>query len=234
VASASVVLVVILLGGLWAALYMRQLRLRSQAEALLADVQRIQVGTTSSADAQALVARWYQLGAVETDCRPDGCTSLIRLQHALPRVLTGDSDTGSNNLLARMADHLGLRNAAAGAGVRYKNGVVTGKGFSVEVTLPRRDWFARGAFVPDLLVLSDEQVGFTETELQHVVPTHPYRIVRRLKGPYGLRINFMPQEPADQKAQYMDFRFACITQLAPCHQESEILPAASELAKQVF
>jgi hypothetical protein len=44
----------------------------------------------------------------------------------------------------------------------------------------------------------------------------------------------MPQEPAAQKQKYMDFRLNCIAQFSPCLQESEILPAASELANQVF
>jgi hypothetical protein len=127
-----------------------------------------------------------------------------------------------------------LRNAAVLAGLRYKSGVVTGKSFSVEVMLPFRDWWTHKAFIPDLAVSSNEDLDFTQTELEHVVPTHPYRVVRRIKSPYGLRIHFMPQEPAAQKSQYMDFRLSCVTQFSPCHRESDIFPAASELANQVF
>jgi hypothetical protein len=171
---------------------------------------------------------------VETTCSAGECTSFIRLKHALPAALTGYANPAANNLLARMTDHLGLRNAVVSAGLSYKNGTVTGKGFSVELMLPFRDWWTRGVFVSELAVFSDEKVGFTEPELAHVVPTHPYRTVRRIKGPYGLRITYMPQEPEAQKTQYMDFRLKCITQFAPCHDESDILPAASELVNQVF
>ncbi|HEY3704674.1 MAG TPA: hypothetical protein VGL22_06395 [Terracidiphilus sp.] len=225
---------VLLLCSGWAAIQLRQRILRSRAEALLLDIQRLQVGESSTTQAQSVIARWYQWGPVETECGAGECTSFIRLQHALPAFLTGFSNPTANNLLARMADHLGLRNAAVRAGLRYKGGVVTGKGYSVEVMLPLRDWWTRNAFTPELAVFSDETEEFTETELAHIVPTHPYRTVRRIKSPYGLRINFMPQEPAAQKQQYMDFRLSCLTRFSPCQSESNILPAASELVNQVF
>jgi hypothetical protein len=44
----------------------------------------------------------------------------------------------------------------------------------------------------------------------------------------------MPKEPADQKRRYMDFHFSCFTRFSPCRQESDILPAASELVNEVF
>jgi hypothetical protein len=225
---------VALLCGSWTALYLQQRTLRLRAEALFADVQRIQMGKSSTADAQSVVSRWYQWGTVETRCAADGCASVVYLRRRLPGVLTGYSNPVAGNLLARMTDHLGLRNSAAGAAVKYKDGVVTGKAFSLEVTLPFRDWYARGAYVPDLTVSSNETASFTEAELAHVVPTYPYRVVRRMKGPWGLMISFMPQEPAAEKEKYMDFRFSCITQFSPCQSEREILPAASELVNQVF
>jgi hypothetical protein len=234
VALAAAALVA-LFSGVWPTLYVQQRTLRSRAEALFADLQTIEVGTSSSADAQSIASKWYQWGPVETNCGADGCSSTIRLRHMLPGVLTGFGNRKANNLMARITDHLGLRSARVSAALKYKDGIVTGKAFSVEVTLPFDDWFAReGALVPELAVFSNETTAFTQAELEHVVPTYPYRVVRRIKGPYGLRITFMPQELASRKAKYMDFRLNCITQFSPCRQESEILPAASELLNQVF
>ncbi|UWZ82764.1 hypothetical protein [Occallatibacter riparius] len=223
-----------LLCGTWVALYVQQRTLQSRAETLLAAVQRVKLGTTSSADAQAVIATWYQFGPVGTTCGPDGCSSVIRLRHTLPGPLTRHGERPANNQLAGLADHLGLRGSAVSAGLKYKNGVVTGKAFSVEVMLPFRDWLVRGEFVPNLAVLSNETAAFTEDELQHVLPTRPYCVVRRMKGPGSLSISFMPQEPADRQAQYMDFRLSCISQFTPCNQESQILPAASELVNETF
>jgi hypothetical protein len=226
---------VALLSSSWTLLYLQQRTLRLRAEALFADVQRIQVGNSSTADAQSVLSNWYRWGTVETRCGADGCSSLVYLRRRLPGVLTGYGNPVAGNLLARMTDHLGLRNSAVGAALQYKNGVVTGKAFSLEVMLPFRDWYAReGAYVPELTVSSNETASFTEAELAHVVPTYPYRVVRRMKGLYGLKISFMPQEPAAEKEKYMDFRFSCITQFSPCQSESEILPAASELMNRVF
>jgi hypothetical protein len=159
---------------------------------------------------------------------------VIRLKHTLPGPLTGYGDPAANNLLARTTDHLGLRSASVSAGLKYRNGVVTGKAFSVKVMLPSRDWFTGGAFVPDLVVLSNETAAFTQDELEHVIPTHPYRVVRRIKDLSGLSIDFMPKEPADQKQRYMDFHLSCFTRFSPCRRESDILPAASELVNEVF
>jgi hypothetical protein len=226
--------VVALFCGAWTTFYVQQCTLRSRAESLLAGLQRIEVGASSSADAQSVVASWYQWGAVETVCSASGCSSVIRLKHTLPGLLTGYGNPTANNLLARITDHLGLRNAGVSAGLKYKNGVITGKALSVQVMLPSSGWFTGGAFVPDLVVLSNETAAFTQDELEHVSPTHPYRVVRRIKDLSGLSINFMPKEPADQKQRYMDFHLSCFTRFSPCRQESDILPAASELVNEVF
>ena len=226
--------IVALLCGAWAALYLQQRTLQSRAESLLAAVQRVDVGATTSADAQAIIATWYRWGTVDTTCAADGCSSVILLRHKLPGPLARHGDTAANNQLAALADHLGLRGAAVSAGLKYKNGVVTGKAFSVDVMLPFRDWFVRGQFIPNLAVLSNETDAFAKDELQHVLPTRPYCVVHRIKGLAGLSISYIPQEPAAQKKSYMDFRLSCISQFTPCSQESQILPAASELVNETF
>jgi hypothetical protein len=118
------------------------------------------------------------------------------------------------------------------AGFKFKGDLVTGRGFSEQVTLPVRDWYARqGTYVPELMVSVDENFDFTLAEQAQVKADDPFRVVRPMNGPYGMLVNFTPQESDVEKKRLMAFRFDCITQFSPCLDEREILPAVSGLPR---
>jgi hypothetical protein len=216
---AAVILVPLVCGG-WVGMLISQRILRSRAESMLADLQLIHVGTSTREEAQDVISKWYGWGVLSTTCSGDECATFLRLKHTLPAGV------------ARIVDHLGGRNSMVGAGFRYKGDTVTGKGFSEQVALPMGDWYARGgAYVPELLVSVDEDLDFTPAEQDEVQAGDPFRVVRTHKGPYDVRINFTPQEAEGEKQKLMAFRFSCLTQFLPCHDESEILPAVGELRR---
>jgi hypothetical protein len=95
-------------------------------------------------------------------------------------MLQGNPDKKVPRWLPTVIDIIGLRSAAVGAGFTEEHGVVTEKGFSVEVGLPVREWFNRGgAYVPELAVSADEVSKFRDIEEKfYVRPSHPSRIAR--------------------------------------------------------
>src|SRR5581483_8628822 len=182
------VILVPLVCGAWVGMLISQRILRSRAESMLADLQSIHVGTSTREEAQDVIAKWYGWGVLSTTCNGEECVNFLRLRHTLPAGV------------ARIVEHLGGRNSMVGAGFKYKGDTVTGKGFSEQVALPRSDWYARGgAYVPELFVSVDEDLDFTPVEQVQVQARDPFRVVRKDKGPSGVRINFTPQEAEAEK-----------------------------------
>jgi len=228
--------VLLLLGAAWIFAEGLQWLLRWRAEKLLADVQSLQVNHSTSAEVQALLNKWSRWGETQTSCREDTCEYFLTMRHFLPTVLRGNADEEANNWLPMLTDLIGLRSAIAGAGFSAEHGVVTAKGFSLMVHLPVRDWFLRGgAYVPDLAVSSSEVSKFRDYEDKYYVrQSHPSRMARSMKGPYGMLINFKPEESAAEKAALMNFQFSCLTQFFPCRSEREILPEGWQMLEERY
>jgi hypothetical protein len=197
---------------------------------MLADVQSIQVGVSSEASAQSILHKWGRWGEIQTYCSSGECQTFVVLRSILPSALNGFDHPEGKNRLPRLMDNLGLRSAVVGAGFWCKNGVVTREGFSEDVTLPVRDFFARGsAYVPELVVSSTEEIAFRDFEQIHARPEHPSWFARTMKGPYGRILTFTSQDDPAHLRALMDFRFSCITRFSPCHDESEILAEAADV-----
>jgi hypothetical protein len=125
---------------------------------------------------------------------------------------------------------IGLRSVWVQGGIRVRNGVVTDRTFLEDISLPVGAWFDRdGAFVPDLLVVSSERSSFSKN---YLVSPYPHRVAGNLKGPYGVKITFSPDERAEMREALMDFRLNCITRFSPCLRESEILPESLKLLEE--
>ncbi len=209
---------------------------RWRAERMLAGVQSLKVNQSSSAEGQSLLLKWSHLGEVQTYCHDDACSHFVIVRHVLPKILQGNSDENTNNSLPMLIDLIGLRSAVVGAGFSEKYGVVTEKGFSEDVYLPVRNWFARGgAYVPDLVVSANEVSKFHDFEEEYYVgPSHPFRMAHYMKGPYGVIVKFKPDETMPEQAALMNFQFSCITQFFPCRSEREILPEGWQLLQEKY
>ncbi len=217
----------------WALAEASQRLLRWEAQRLLRDVKSIQVGHSTLAEAQSILGKGKGWGTVEQGCyggNDSTCYFYVLIRSRLPQVLRGNPEDGANNWLPRIIDRLGLRDSAVGAQVNTEHGVVVARSYWEEVELPVRDWYLRGgAYVPSLAVSSEEVLRFREYEQQLVAPSHPLRVARRFKGPYGLNVIFLTGESEPERAKLMDFRFSCITQFVSCTNEREILLSGAQL-----
>jgi hypothetical protein len=215
----------VLLAAVWASAEGAQWLLRWRAQHLLADIRSLDVNRSGWSDAQRVMNKWKSYAVITGPCTADACTYRVDLLQILPQMFIGYPDKGVKNWLPRLVDQTGLRSAAARGGFTVEHGVVTSKWFAEQVAAPVRNWFLRdGAYVPDLAVSSGEFLGFAAGATG---PTpHPYRRVLNFKGPYGITVQFLPQEDTSEQAALLDFHFSCITQFTPCETEGEILPAA--------
>jgi hypothetical protein len=230
----AVVATILLLGSAWAFEYVAQWLLRLHGQTMLADIRSLKVGQSTSADAHRLLRKWGRWGEIQTSCHGDTCQHLVVARHTLPSMVHGNPYEGANNSLPMLIDLTGLRSAAVSAGFSEQNGVVTEKGFSEDVDLPARDWYVReGAYVPDLLVSANAVSKFRDYEREsYVGASHPSRIARSMKGPWGLIVKFIPDESSSEQSALMDFRFSCITQFFPCQSEREVLPEGWQMVRQ--
>lgn len=218
----------------WAVGEVLQWRMRWRAEKLLDDVRSLQVNRSTDAEARALLQKWSKWGPVQTYCYEGDCNSYVVLKRWMPQFLQKKPVGQAPHWLVSLIDLTGLRDSGFIVGFNTKKGLVTGTGFTESIGLPVRDWYSRdGAYVPDLMVFSGEATEFHDHEREaYVRPSHPHRIARRMKGPYGVSVKFTPEETPAEKAALMDFRFNCVTQFIPCRDESEILPEGVRLLDQ--
>lgn len=199
--------------------------LRWRGERLLKDIASVNVGVCNYEDAKVVLRKWGKVGSVEESCSGDICGAWVTIVHRMPEFLSGDPNGNARNRLVRVLDHLGLRNESVGAGFRTEHGIVTTRGFGEIAGLPVRNWYVRGgAYVPELLVSSDEASHFTEYQTPYLKPGRPNRMAKFMKGPYGLEITYTPDESPAERAALMDFRFSCLTKFIPCESEGQILP----------
>ncbi len=222
-------IVLVLLAAVWVTGETSQWLLRRHAEKLLADVRALEVNHSGWSDAQQTMSEWGRSGAPTGNCTAEKCTYRIDLLQTLPQILQGYPGGGAANWLPRALGHLGLRGAAVRAGFTVENGVVKEKWFGEQVTLPVRDWSRSDNYVPFLSVSSRASAKFHD-RVRDPDQTFPNRLARAY--PYGLNASFSPDEEAAEQALLMDFRFSCITQLAPCEDVSSILPEAWRTLQQ--
>ena len=221
----------LLIGAAWIVAKSSQLVFRNRAEKLFADFQTIEVGRSSATDAQALVRKWVRYGSVISNCDENLCRTSLSMIQMLPASFCGQPDGGFRNIPALMADFLGFRNEGAGFEFSTENGVVTQKGFGLDVALPVVEWYWwNHSYIPDLAVWSSEVTKFREGE--HPDASDPFRIARNVSGVYGMQITFTPEETAAEQAELMHFRFSCLTQFLPCQKLGEILPEGWRILKQ--
>ncbi len=199
------------------------------AQHLLADIRSLDVNHTTWSDAAPIMQRWSRWGSAKAGCSEAACEYRITLAQALPPFLIGSPDATAKNLLPRLMDHIGLRTAAVRAGLTVEHGIITSKWFGEQVTLPVRNWNATDDYVPYLSVASTETSHFHEHTAGNALP-HPNRMTQHVKT--YLEISDSPKEDPFQRSVLMAFRFNCITQLHPCENEADILPAGLNLIQE--
>ncbi len=199
--------------------------LRLRAQHLLTDIRSLDVNHSGWPDAQKVMTKWGSYAVHTGPCTTESCTYRVDMLQVLPQMLIGYPDVGVKNYLPRIVDHTGLRSVAARGGFTVEHGIVTSKWFAEQVALPVREWGEPGAAaITDLAVSSGEFLDFPQSAAGS--PLHPYRRIRDWKGPYGVTVQFVPQEDSSEQSLLMDFRFSCLTQFSPCLNHGDILPEA--------
>jgi hypothetical protein len=221
--------VLLVLFATWAWGEAAQWLFRWHAQHLLADIRSLDVDRSTWSDARPVMHKWIQDSTPKGACTQDACNFEIDLVQTLPPILVGNPTAGAHNWLPRLVDHLGLRNAAARAGLTIEHGVVTTKWFGEQVTPPLRDWHASVNYIPYLSASSEETSHFHQIAGGQKL-LHPNRMVQH-KGSY-VAVTFAPDEDPAERATLMDFRFTCITRLNPCETQADILPEALQMLQE--
>ena len=190
----------ILVGLAWLTAKSSQWVFRFRAEALFRDLQTLQVGVSSSADTEVLLRKWRQYGHPLGNCYGELCRTSLSITHILPEPFRGQPDGGIRNVLPILADFLGFRNEGIGIDFVTKNGLVTQKGFGMDVALPVVEWFMWDkSYIPDLAVWSSEVSKFDERNKYNA--PHPFRNARQIRGIYGMQVTFLPEETPNERAE---------------------------------
>jgi hypothetical protein len=215
----------------WITAKTSQYRFRRRAERLFADFQLIQVNRASTAETRSLIRQWDRYGSVTNNCDGLTCRTRLYIDQTLPAFFCGQPEEGIKNIPAILADFLGFRNEYAGFEFTTESGVITQKGFGLDVALPVVEWhWWNNSYIPDLVVWSTEKTKFPESTPLN--PSHPFRIARNIRGVYGMQITFTTGEIAAKQAELMHFRFSCLTQFLPCQNFGEILPEGWRMLQQ--
>jgi len=219
----------------WLAMEARQRLFRARAEALLADIKSLELNRSSWSDTQRLMTRWGKCGGSYGNCDPENCSYSIRIYH-LPLVHPSFVFEEGPHIGARILELAGLRSAVVTAGFHVVHGVVTDKGFGVEVALPVNQWINPGgsfwvkdevgsSYWPSLDVAFLEGAKLGQSN-PFTIAKHPNRgfVQRRIR----LEASFTPEESQEEQAALTDFHFDCITRWTPCTSRRELLPRAEE------
>lgn len=203
-----------------------------RAERLFADFRSLQINGSSS-DAESLSHKWSQYGRTIKNCDGDLCRTSFSMYLILPSLLYGQDDGGVRNILPAMTDFLGFRNEGVIVDFTAQHGVITQKAFSMDVALPVVEWIRWDkSYIPDIAVSSTETTRYNDSEQSLRIAAHPFRIVRHVKGVYGMRVTFTPEESPSEQAALTDFHFTCLTQFFPCQSLGDILPEGWKMLQQ--
>jgi hypothetical protein len=209
-----------------AAIQIDQRLMRRDAEALLSDLRKLEVGVTTQSDARQILNRWPQAAKLKEDCH-GGCWIGVTLN---------DFSRKHNDFFIRRRHFLGLYIMLGGqlaevrASVEFVNGI-----FQVD-TVGAYLYVApyRGA---DNTWQQYTLIGATSiAEPRSGRPNpargklHPTYLVGPHAGCDGCMLNevrFMPDVTSYDRKRLMQFDFSCLTRwLHPCRTQGDIMPAA--------
>jgi len=209
--------------------------IRMRAEALLADIKSLELNRSSWSDAERLMNRWGEWGGWYGNCTAEDCSYDIAIYH-LRFVYPGFVFEEGPHLGVRALELVGLRSASVSARFHVVHGVVTNKGFRMDVALPVSRWISPesgfwlkdevgSAYWPSLDASFFEGAKLRQTNYAQL-EEHPNRsfIQRRIL----LEASFTPEESLEEQAALIDFHFNCLTRWTACTNRGELLLRAEE------
>lgn len=230
---------------------------RRRAELLLTQIQSLELGKTPWSQTKGQLKNWDAESTFDDSCNESECLADVRLVEPVYGFVTrteffahlddyirwrlklSSSDTGPvvrlELALLRGYMLLGGRPARIVAFVGMRDGIVSSKGYSVEI---QTYWpNIRGLLPWDNFALIAAERTVSEFDLpdtNHLDPQlnlHPgYRIWRQAgccdfeQG----NVEFTPRADPNDIRRLMRLNLSCLTQIRPCASLSDIMPAAWE------
>ncbi len=209
------------------AIQMDQYSMRRDAEALLSDLRKLEVGVTTRADAQRILNRWPQAAKLKEDCR-GSCGIGFTLN---------DSSRKHNDFFIRHRHFLGLYIMLGGqlaevrAAVEFVNGVfqadTVGAYLYVAPYRGAEKTWQEYTLIGAAGIIAEPRSGWPHLTRDKLHPTY-------LVGPHGscdgcmlIDVRFMPDVTSYDRNRLMQFDFSCLTRwLHPCRIPGDIMPAA--------
>jgi hypothetical protein len=232
----TVVSVLAVVVGLFVFVQVEQHLLRWRADRLLGEIQEIQMGKSTWADAQKMMTEWGEWGHWPNKCSEDSCDYFISQRDYLrqypvfaPREL-GTVAEGAKRYpqwIQRGYLWLGGRSVLVFAEIRVRHGVIQGKSFYLMTDL-NRPWSS---------VLGERGFLLANTEgLASIVPnhfnsSHPEYIIHSWPCTVCTEITVEVTPYADNSTLGEVYRFdlRCITRWLPCQNPKQIMPSAWSL-----
>jgi len=204
--------------------------LRWRAGRLLADVRQIQIGKSTSADAQRLMRRWARWSTYNGSCDQDNCHDWIQIQDNLWYLRSScGAPCAFLRLTERPYEWLGGRASMAEAELVVTSGRITRAGFSLFLEVPAgrsREYPAEHGLVGHA---TEYSAGFDPYNFREQRLLHPEYWIGKPGGCEGcvkLDTGFTPLAGERKIMDLTDFDLSCITRWSQCATEADILPLA--------
>ena len=206
--------------------------LRWRAERLLTDIRDLQLGKSTWADAQRIMARWGAWGFYNGSCTQERCTYQIALRDVsgtFPVVSEPDGNWHSEPQkpaaqVLNIYRVLGGWTALVSARIEVIHGSIWGKNYELYLNVP-------GERSPNeegyLLGTYAETVWKTKDLDAFVKTNHPEYMIEKAPICSGCELVFARFTPyADPQiiASLFDFNLGCLTRLILCRHPEEIAP----------
>ncbi len=227
---------------LFAVVRIQQYVLRWRAERLLADIREIQMGKSTWADAQRLMAKWGAWGWYENSCTSAHCDYQVAIEDASQSMPTLSFPSITMRHTGRLIDAktnrvyriLGGHFAEVAARIQVKNGVVWAKSFEADIMIqplfPNPD-------IGEPIVLDADAVGATQMAgFPRVLPETP-----EFGGDLGSKsdccrtafVKFTPRADPHLVDALLTFNLSCITRWIECETTEELAPDLTGTVKEL-
>jgi hypothetical protein len=211
------------------AIHVQERILRHRAERLLEDIRSLELRKASFTDAQDIFRRWTRWASYDGECTEAHCVMRITL-YDFPFNLP-ERYAWRMNWPRHASMLVGGHPAQVIAEIFVENGIVWGKGFTVEVLAPPYSSAPGLASVEDYTVIgtAESRSRFRDRDWDEGVYFHPHY---SLAQPSACDVcvvamaTFTPYANSEDVQRLMQLDFSCLTRWKTCRTPADIMPVA--------
>lgn len=211
----SAITLFVLVAGMAAFVQIQQHILRWRAERLLADIRALQLGKSTWADAQRIIARWGAWGNYDGSCTQKRCSYKIVLKSfECPLCIYRP---------VQIIVSLATRDAYIEADLEVIDGIVWGKDFAVTLDVLGNVFKLENGYG---LLASARTVWRTADFNRYISADHSDYVVGQghCTGCESVYSKFTPFVDPSISRNLMDFNLDCVTRLFECRDQVDIMP----------